>query len=450
MSDYTVPVKMNLHHLCVEITRQCNLNCAHCARGDVQDVTITPEIIDKLLDQINFIWKLDLTGGEVFLHPEMVEYLFDGIIKRGIPVFVVGNVTNGTICNQRAADCFSKMAEYVNGLVENMRKKNPSSFQDLKDTVGIGISTDLWHQQSPLYFPEATYKFYKEHCSPDVHVAYQDEVEIHETKYIQKSLHYAGRAKNFNLDELEAPLDVDSPFHRFAMGDKNAGAFCPEGKNNLIEKITSRFEPPVKVLCQLEISAIGGIYNGGLQSYDEVDVMAEDNILTCSLYDAIWNWNHRYPLLCKEAKEYYKEPKILLVNHADTNQKPIFDDIRRANNDSSESIESIAQKYLLAVEDLVWVRQQIQNRYKDRFLPFSVLFDATKDTFSDALELPAHDLDNRWKLLRKASKELKELLIVHKIDPDCPDLKCDDTDYDNTTDEDGLGDLAMMELLEKY
>lgn len=66
------------------------------------------------------------------------------------------------------------------------------------------------------------------------------------------------------------------------------------------------------------------------------------------------------------------------------------------------------------------------------------------------MELPAHDLDNRWKLLRKASKELKELLIVHKIDPDCPELNYDDTDYDNTTDDDGLGFMAMMELLEKY
>ncbi len=54
--------------------------------------------------------------------------------------------------------------------------------------------------------------------------------------------------------------------------------FCPEGKDSLFDKIASCFELPVKVLCQLEISAIGGIYNGGLQSYDEVDAMAEDNI----------------------------------------------------------------------------------------------------------------------------------------------------------------------------
>lgn len=73
-------------------------------RRDAQDVTITPEIIDKLLDQIDFIVELDLTGGEPFLHPEIIEYLFDGIIKRDIFLFGAGSVTNGTICDQRVAD----------------------------------------------------------------------------------------------------------------------------------------------------------------------------------------------------------------------------------------------------------------------------------------------------------------------------------------------------------
>lgn len=111
MSENNAPMKMKLHHLTVEITRQCNLHCAHCVRGDAQDVTITPEIIDKLLDQIDAVVSLDLTGGEPFLHPEMVEYLFDGIIKRDISILTVGTVTNGTVCDKRCADAFSKMAE---------------------------------------------------------------------------------------------------------------------------------------------------------------------------------------------------------------------------------------------------------------------------------------------------------------------------------------------------
>lgn len=81
MSENNAPMKMKLMHLVIETNRQCNLNCTHCGRGDAQDVTITPEIIDKLLDQIDFIVELDLTGGEPFLHPEIIEYLFDGITR---------------------------------------------------------------------------------------------------------------------------------------------------------------------------------------------------------------------------------------------------------------------------------------------------------------------------------------------------------------------------------
>ena len=90
MSENNAPMKMKLMHLIIETNRQCNLNCTHCMRGDAQDLTITPEIIDKLLDQIDFIVELDLTGGEPFLHPEIIEYLFDGIIKRDFLIFGVG------------------------------------------------------------------------------------------------------------------------------------------------------------------------------------------------------------------------------------------------------------------------------------------------------------------------------------------------------------------------
>lgn len=51
MSENNAPMKMNLMHLVIETNRQCNLKCTHCIRGDAQDVTITPEIIDTLLDQ---------------------------------------------------------------------------------------------------------------------------------------------------------------------------------------------------------------------------------------------------------------------------------------------------------------------------------------------------------------------------------------------------------------
>jgi hypothetical protein len=445
MSESNAPMKMKLMHLVIETNRQCNLNCTHCMRGDAQDLTITPEIIDKLLDQVEFIMELDLTGGEPFLHPEIIEYLFDGIIKRDIFLLGAGCVTNGTICDQRVADAFSKLAKYVNEKMQSAKRNEPKL--PGKGLVGIGISTDPFHQVSPLYLPEATYQFYKRHCSPETDISYQSLSELGSGK-VNGRLTYAGRAKNLPIDP-EYPFRVDSSFHRFAMGDIGSGGFsCPHHSENPVD---TWFNVPYAVMCEVEITAKGGFQMGGMKSFDEEDEQAQDNILTCSLYDCIWNWNHRYPILCQEAEQYYREPRNIIVSKGNTH--PIYKEIREAGKELPEVgriNETYSQKCLLAFDDLIWVRQQLESRYKNRFLPFNILWEATQDTFKDALELPAHDLDNRWKLLRKASKELKELLIVHKIDTDCPDLNYDDTDYDNTTDEDGLGDMAMMELLEKY
>lgn len=45
-----------------EITRRCNLCCAHCFRGDPQNVDISEEIIDRSLDQISSCFSFDVTG----------------------------------------------------------------------------------------------------------------------------------------------------------------------------------------------------------------------------------------------------------------------------------------------------------------------------------------------------------------------------------------------------
>lgn len=445
MIENNAPMKMKLMHLVIETNRQCNLNCTHCGRGDAQDVTITPEIIDKLLDQIDFIVELDLTGGEPFLHPEIIEYLFDGIIKRDIFLFGAGSVTNGTICDQRVADAFSKLAKYVNEKMRSAKKDNPA-IPD-KGLVGIGISTDPFHQVSKIYLPEATYQFYKRHCSPETDVNYQHFGKLGSDE-INASLSYSGRAKNLAPDP-NYPFTTDSSFHRFAMGDIASSGFSCPGHDK--DPVNTWLNPPYMVKCQVQISAKGGFHMGGMKSFAEEDEQAKDNILSCSLWDCIWNWNHRYPILCQEAEQYYREPRKVIINKGDTH--PIYKEIRETGKELPEIgrvNETYAKKCLLAFDDLIWVRQQLENRYKDRFLPFNILWEATQDTFEDALELPAHDLDNRWKLLRKSSKELKELLIVHKIDPDCPELNYDDTDYDTTTDDDGLGFMAMMELLEKY
>lgn len=47
-------IKLHIHRLSFEMTRQCNLACAHCARGEAQNAVIKREYIDRVLDQIDY------------------------------------------------------------------------------------------------------------------------------------------------------------------------------------------------------------------------------------------------------------------------------------------------------------------------------------------------------------------------------------------------------------
>ena len=55
--------KIVFNQLTVEITRKCNMACAHCLRGDAENVDLTNMDIDGVLDQAEAIGRLIITGG---------------------------------------------------------------------------------------------------------------------------------------------------------------------------------------------------------------------------------------------------------------------------------------------------------------------------------------------------------------------------------------------------
>lgn len=73
--------KMELSNVIIEITRECNLECEHCLRGDAQDLSIPPNYIDVLFSQVEYINSLTITGGEPSLRPELIYYIKESAIK---------------------------------------------------------------------------------------------------------------------------------------------------------------------------------------------------------------------------------------------------------------------------------------------------------------------------------------------------------------------------------
>ena len=40
-------------NLVIEVTRKCNLQCAHCLRGEAQDIEISEAVIDKIFHDLS-------------------------------------------------------------------------------------------------------------------------------------------------------------------------------------------------------------------------------------------------------------------------------------------------------------------------------------------------------------------------------------------------------------
>ena len=60
--------KLYISDLVLEVTRRCNMSCAHCCRGDAQNCDITHKVIDDAFANLSGIGSLVFTGGEPSLN----------------------------------------------------------------------------------------------------------------------------------------------------------------------------------------------------------------------------------------------------------------------------------------------------------------------------------------------------------------------------------------------
>lgn len=144
-------IKANVYDLMFEVTRRCNLRCEHCLRGEAENLDMSQETVGKVLDCIESIGSLVLTGGEPTLNMPLVNYIFSEIRRRKIPLSSFYVVTNG-IENQM---------ELTQTLLENIPYCNDP------DMCGVAISKDIYHDNT------------KEECNSPVHYLsfYQDDKE---------------------------------------------------------------------------------------------------------------------------------------------------------------------------------------------------------------------------------------------------------------------------------
>lgn len=88
-------MKTYVGQLIFEVTRKCNMHCAHCLRGDVQGLDMAEEIMDRVLDSVDSLCDVLFTGGEPTLNLPLMEHFLDELDRRETCMEAFEVVTNG-------------------------------------------------------------------------------------------------------------------------------------------------------------------------------------------------------------------------------------------------------------------------------------------------------------------------------------------------------------------
>lgn len=78
--------KLYLKDFSIEITRRCNMVCAHCLRGDAEALDIDHRHIRNVLRHIRHIQHFNITGGEPSLNVKAIRYILTQLRSFGITV----------------------------------------------------------------------------------------------------------------------------------------------------------------------------------------------------------------------------------------------------------------------------------------------------------------------------------------------------------------------------
>lgn len=283
--------KLDFKTLVFEVTRKCNLKCAHCLRGDAQDISMSTDIIDQVIPQINSVSSISLTGGEPMLAPEVIEHLTDSIIRNNIYVGRVGMICNGTILDERAirsVKAFNQLGKYILDRLIAYKDKTLSHDEFLElypeiDITPIIISVDDYHYNNA----DEAKKYYMKYADPWTKI-YTDPEWLernHKTKDDFAPLANIGNAKKNNIgyEEVEYISEKSVMQYRHVYNSSHK----IETADNAIQ-------------CPIEITALGNICIEEEASYDIMDKFNMGSVNNIPIFKALQEWQWKEPLLCKE------------------------------------------------------------------------------------------------------------------------------------------------------
>lgn len=152
------------------ITEKCNLNCkGYCSEGGPGKITMTQQMIDDSMKPFKSINILKILGGEPSKALDIVERIYDNIVRNEIKIDEIWFFTNGADRNdvEKLCEIFATKPKTVNSIYlyvsrgkyhdRSMRAlgRNPQDADDnieyLKEKFGnVMFVEKQWDEQRPL------------------------------------------------------------------------------------------------------------------------------------------------------------------------------------------------------------------------------------------------------------------------------------------------------------
>lgn len=122
---------MYVQDLILEVTRRCNMACEHCLRGDAQNMDMSTEVVDQILEHCDSIGAVTFSGGEPSLNIPLIRYFFEKAEERNMLPTSFYVVTNGK--------------ENQFELATELLKWYPK--MDDKECCGVALSIVAYHEE---------------------------------------------------------------------------------------------------------------------------------------------------------------------------------------------------------------------------------------------------------------------------------------------------------------
>lgn len=267
-------MKIAFNFLAVEITRKCQLQCAHCLRGDAQNINMENGTIATLLNQTSDIEYLGFTGGEPTLNIDGMNFFLDTMIKNDIHLSKLEIVTNGILLSKQFIDLLKRYYAWI--------EKSNSPY---KAYIMLEVSDDKYHngvdvKKAVTFYTEQLKKYPK--------------IKIDTRGVADVSLSLKGRAKKLLIREALDSIQKDiynirniKRKTKIEVLTKTKKTFCPSRKFEQVRDNEAR------ILCPIMITAKGDFVPTYISEYVE-----EDNFKNkiCNVEEDILQGIDRYNL----------------------------------------------------------------------------------------------------------------------------------------------------------